>query len=144
VIAVIDPLDRQRIERVIRCHVAARAFHQRAVLVRHVLAADGVEQHVDADARAAALGERLGHLARGVTLLIDEIGERDRRLCGANRRQHGRKDLVSVEEYLRAISAHELGVGVRLERAEERRLADGDVGCGVMRPRKRARAQRET
>ena len=59
---MVDALERQRVQRVVAGHVAARALHQRPVLLRHVLAADGVEQHVAAHARATALGQETSRI----------------------------------------------------------------------------------
>ena len=136
---MVDALERQRVQRVVAGHVAARALHQRPVLLRHVLAADGVEQHVDAHASATALSQGLRHVAGDVALLIDEVREGDRRRRAADRLEHRRKDLFAVEENLRAVAAHELGVGVSLERSHEGRLADRDIRRGVVRARQRAR-----
>jgi hypothetical protein len=120
VIPVVDPRDRQRVERVIAGHMAAGLLHQLPILARHARAADGVEQHVDADARAAALRERVGHVARDVAFLVDEAGERDRRLRVADRGEHRREDLVAVQQHLCAVALHELRVRVRLDGADAR------------------------
>src|SRR5438552_2235920 len=107
-VAMVDPLDRDRIERVITRHVAAGLLHQRPVLARHALAADGIDQHVDADARARALGERVRHIARDIALLLDEVGEGDRLLRRADRPPHRRKDLLAVPHGVRGQAAPEI------------------------------------
>jgi hypothetical protein len=127
VIAMVDPLDRQRIDGMVGGHVTARVLHQLPVLLRHAVATDGVQQHVDAHTGTAAPGQSLGHVARDVTFLIDEVGEGDRRLRLADRGEHRRKDLVTVQEDLRAVARHQRRVGMRLERADEGGLANADI-----------------
>jgi len=89
-------------------------------LVRHAFAADGVDQHVGADARDAALRERVRHVARDVALLVDEVGEGDRLLRAADWPFSIAGKISSpLSRHLRAIASHELRVGLGLEGAKE-------------------------
>ena len=127
VIAMIDALDGERIERVKQGEATPGVLHEAPILAGHLIRAHGVEEDVDADARPAALGERRRHLPRDGAVFIDEVGERDRRPSLTDRRQHGREDLVSVQEEPGAVALGGARQGMGFERPREGRLAHAHV-----------------
>ena len=143
VIAMVEALERERVDRVVAGEVTAVSAQQLAKRLGHLVGADRVHQDVDADAGPAALGQRLGHLARDLAVFVDEVGEGDGRAGGVDRGQHRRKDLLAVEQHLGAVTPDEARHRVGLHGPDEGGLADLDVGGGVLRPAECATRQRD-
>jgi len=119
-VAVIDPPDRERPDRMVAREVAARHRQGPAERLRHAAGADGVHEDVDADAGPTALGQRLDHLAGDLAILVREVGEGDGRAGAADRRQHRRKDLVAVDEHVGAVALDQARQRVGLDGAATR------------------------
>jgi len=124
---MIDALDGERIERVKQGEATPGVLHEAPILAGHLIRAHGVEEDVDADARPAALGERRRHLPRDGAVFIDEVGERDRRSSLTDRRQHGREDLVSVQEEPGPVARGGARQGMGFQRPREGWLAHVNV-----------------
>ncbi len=101
----------------------AHLAHERAV---HLRAADRIEQDVDLDAAARRRAQRVGHLAGDLTAPV-QVGEEVQRALGvAHRLDHGREDLVAVDEQLDRVAVRDRRHRERLGRAQELVRADLD------------------
>ena len=90
----------------------------------------------------ASLGQRLGDLARDLSVLVAVLGIRDRRLGTSDRLEDGGVDLLAVQEDRQAVASDDWRLRVSLEGGKECRLAeihggqrpvDRDVGAGAAR-----------
>jgi hypothetical protein len=140
-VAVVDAPDRERPDRVIAREGAAGGSEGPGEWLRHPAGADGVHEHVDADAGPAALGQRLDDLAGDVTVLPREVRERDGRARPADRRQHRGEDLVAVDEHRGAIAVDEARQRVGLDGPDEGGVADRHVRRDVVGPAQRTARQ---
>ena len=93
--------------------------HQRRV---HLQAAHPVQQHMHLHAGAGALGECVDELAADAPRPVDVGLKGDRRLGRADGRQHGREDLVAVEQRLHLVARHDLRAQQRAQRTAELRV----------------------
>jgi hypothetical protein len=103
--------------------VAARHPHEVEVLGGNGQRAERVEEDVDADAGATALGHRLRDVASHRPFLVVVLRVGDRALGRADAGQHRREDVLTVQQDLGGVAADDRRAGVRLQRGEERRLA---------------------
>jgi hypothetical protein len=90
--------------------------------------ADPVEQHVDPDAGARPLGQRVGERLRHGAVRPEVLSVVDRRARGTDRAQERGKDLIAVQQQVDAVARHRGRAEMRFERADERGIADGQGG----------------
>ena len=94
--------------------------------------ADGVEEDEDGDADTGPFRQGLGDPLGDFAVLVRVLGVGDRPLGRADGFQHGREDLIPVQQQVDAVATHDRRLRVRLERRKERGLAQlegrqGDV-----------------
>ena len=123
-IAIVQPIERERPQWPVVLDAAPGAAHLLAELAGHRERADRVEEHVHLDPRAAALGQRGGDVAGRLAVFEDVLGVVDRPARAAYRGQLGREDLLTVQQDLHTIAADHRRPGVRAEGRRERRLLD--------------------
>ena len=121
-----------------------RRLQEISILRGHLAGADRVQEDVSSNSSPATLDQRRYHIARAVTFFDDEVGKRDRVPGSTDRRQHRGKDLVSVEEQLRAVAVDATRQRVGFECSLERRLANVHIRRDIVRMAQRAPGQEDT
>jgi hypothetical protein len=125
--AVIQSSDLPLPERSEERNVAAGPSHASNVFARNEEGAGGVQQHADANARPAPLGEGVGEPVGDPRLLEDVLNQGDRRPRARDGREHGREELVPILENLDAVSGSNGCAGVRFDGRIERWFAESDA-----------------
>ena len=120
--AVVQPPQVPPLGLVIAHDLHARTLHRVDAVGVHLRAADPVEQHMHLHARPGALGQRVGKLPADRFGPVDVGLEGDRSLRLPDRLQHGRKDLVAVEQHLDRVAVLHLRAQQGAEGAAELRV----------------------
>ena len=123
--AVVHAREVVPLERVVALDLDARGLQLVEQRLVHLLAADPVDEDLDLDARARALGERVDELAPDLAGPVDVGLEVDRPLRLPDGVEHRREDLGAVLEVGDAIAGQDRRAEERAELALELRMADG-------------------